>query len=107
MNLSFPAGTVLLSNSLPASHQGVAASLVATMVNYSISTGLGIAGSIDRYVTQHYIKLNNGQVTSEILLKGFRGAWYFGMTLDVVGLTVALWFVWRSRQRAQPAAPKV
>ncbi|GAB7341496.1 hypothetical protein MBLNU457_7722t2 [Dothideomycetes sp. NU457] len=107
MNLSFPAGTVLLSNSLPATHQGVAASLIATMVNYSISTGLGIAGSIDRYVTQHYTKLNHGEVTQEVMLRGFRGAWYFGMALDVAGLAVALWFVWRSRQRPQPIGSKV
>ncbi|KAK5128198.1 MFS multidrug transporter-like protein [Cryomyces antarcticus] len=53
MNLSFPAGTILLSNALPREHQGVAASLVSTMVNYSISIGLGVAGTIERQITQN------------------------------------------------------
>lgn len=34
MNLSFPSATMLLSNALPKEKQGIAASLVSTMVNY-------------------------------------------------------------------------
>ncbi|EGO57255.1 hypothetical protein NEUTE1DRAFT_129283 [Neurospora tetrasperma FGSC 2508] len=49
MNLSFPAATILLSEQLPREKQGMAASLVATVVNYSISCGLGLAGSIHKH----------------------------------------------------------
>ncbi|KAF3048569.1 hypothetical protein E8E11_004996 [Didymella keratinophila] len=52
MNLSYPAANMLMSMALPKEKQGVAASLVSTLVNYSISAGLGFAGSIDRYTTE-------------------------------------------------------
>ncbi|CAD6633530.1 EM14S01-3B_G0005400.mRNA.1.CDS.1 [Saccharomyces cerevisiae] len=41
MDMSFPAATIILSNSMSAEHQGLAASLVNTVINYSISIGLG------------------------------------------------------------------
>jgi MFS family permease len=49
MDMSFPAATVILSNHMPPEHQGLAASLVNTVVNYSISIALGIAGTVDVY----------------------------------------------------------
>ena len=97
MNLSFPAGTILLSNAMPREHQGVAASLVSTMVNYSISTGLGIAGTIDRYTTAKAVA--KGASAEAALLQGYRGAWYFGMGLDVLGLGLSAYFIWRSRAK--------
>lgn len=48
--MSFPAATLLLSNAMPREHQGVAASLVATVVNYSISLALGFAGTVEVHV---------------------------------------------------------
>jgi hypothetical protein len=53
MDMSFPAATVILSNAMPKEHQGLAASLVNTMVNYSISIGLGIAGTVEANVITH------------------------------------------------------
>jgi hypothetical protein len=53
MDMSFPAATVILSNAMPKEHQGLAASLVNTMVNYSISIGLGIAGTVEANVIAH------------------------------------------------------
>ncbi|RAL58306.1 hypothetical protein DID88_006418 [Monilinia fructigena] len=50
MDMSFPAATILLSNSMHKDHQGLAASLVNTVVNYSISIGLGIAGTVEIHV---------------------------------------------------------
>ncbi|KAF2259296.1 MFS general substrate transporter, partial [Lojkania enalia] len=47
MDMSFPAATVILSNHMPAKHQGIAASLVNTIVNYSISISLGIAATVE------------------------------------------------------------
>jgi MFS family permease len=49
MDMSFPAATVILSNYMPREHQGLAASLVNTVVNYSISIALGIAGTVEVY----------------------------------------------------------
>lgn len=45
VDICFPAATLLLSNSVSHDKQGISASLVVTVVNYSISIGLGIAGT--------------------------------------------------------------
>lgn len=72
------------------------------MVNYSISTGLGIAGTIDRYSTAAASHSAPPGVSppSAVLLQGYRGAWYFGMGLDCVGLALSGYFIWRSRDKA-------
>lgn len=88
MNLSFPAGTILLSNAMPREHQGKAASLISTVVNYSIASGLGFAGSVERSI--------NTDGTRK--LEGFRGAWYLGIGFSGVGVLISLYFVWRSRK---------
>ncbi|KAH6672338.1 hypothetical protein B0J14DRAFT_655222 [Halenospora varia] len=49
MDMSFPCGTIILSNAMPREHQGIVASMVNTVVNYSISISLSIAGTIVRY----------------------------------------------------------
>lgn len=85
LDMSFPSGTIVLSNSTPKHDQGIAASLVNTTVNYSISLGLGIAGTIVRYVNA---SANN-------TLQGYRGAWYFGIGLDGLAIAIALYFVLR------------
>lgn len=85
LDMSFPSGTILLSNSTPPEDQGVASSLVNTTVNYSISLGLGIAGTIIRQVN------SNGMD----VLAGYRGAWYFGIGLDGLAALIALYFVWK------------
>ena len=83
MDMSFPAGTIILSNSMPREHQGLGASLVNTIVNYSISIGLGIAGTVEVHVNR------NGHD----MLRGFRGAWYTGIGLSGLGVMVALLFI--------------
>lgn len=88
MNWSFPTGVILMSNAVHREHQGIAASLVSTMVNYSISTGLGFAGSIDRYISPLHG-----------VLAGYRAAWYFGMGLAGLGFIISLYFIWQSRTR--------
>lgn len=44
MDLSFPTATVIMSDLVPRSHQGVAASTIAATVNYSISVGQASRG---------------------------------------------------------------
>ncbi|KAJ5624007.1 Major facilitator superfamily domain general substrate transporter [Penicillium lagena] len=86
MDMSFPSGTIILSNTMPRRHQGLAASLVNTIVNYSISIGLGFAGTVESQVNQ---------AGSEVL-KGYRGASYMGIGLAGLGVGVASMFVIRS-----------
>lgn len=94
MDMSFPAATIILSNHVPKRHQGIAASLVTTVVNYSISWGLGIAGTVE-------VNVNNGGLTDADTLKGYRGAWYTGIGLSGLGAVVALAFIVSSlRHRA-------
>ena len=94
MDMSFPAATLIMSNAVSKEHQGVAASLVNTIVNYSISLGLGIAGTVEGHV-------NRGGKNPQDLLLGYRGAWYMGIGLSSFGLFLSLVFLakgyWRDR----------
>lgn len=98
MDMSFPAATVYLSNSIEKSKQGVAASLVMTIVNYSISLGLGFAGTVE-------VNVNRGGTTPEDVLRGYRGALYMGTGLSGLGLAVSIFFVaktyWDDHKKAQ------
>ncbi|KAL2063269.1 hypothetical protein VTL71DRAFT_5074 [Oculimacula yallundae] len=82
MDMSFPAATILLSDHMKKEHQGVAASLVATVINYSTSIGLGFAGTIESRINR----------SGDEVLKGYRGAWYMGVGLAGLGLGVATLF---------------
>jgi len=83
MDMSFPAATILLSNRMRKEEQGVAASLVNTVINYSISIGLGMAGTIEGRV---------GGSGVQGLLRGYRAALYFGIGLGGLGVLIALAF---------------
>lgn len=90
--MSFPAATLLLSNLMAKEDQGVAASLVNTVVNYSISIALGIAGTIEGHE-------NDG---GNDLLKGYRSALYLGIGLSGSGAICAIIFgidTWRRSMR--------
>ncbi|KIX06524.1 uncharacterized protein Z518_04500 [Rhinocladiella mackenziei CBS 650.93] len=97
MDMSFPAATVILSNAVSKEHQGIAASLVNTVVNYSISLGLGFAGTVEVHV-------NNGGHNPRDILLGYRGAWYLGIGLAGLGLCISTIFLlrgyWRDRNTA-------
>lgn len=60
MDMSFPSATIILSDAMPAEHQGLAASLVTTFVNYSISIGLGIAGTVEAYTSHQGVNVQRG-----------------------------------------------
>ena len=95
MDMSFPAATLILSNAVSKEHQGVAASLVNTVVNYSISLSLGFAGTIESHV-------DRGGTTPADVLRGYRGAWYMATGLAGFGLFLSVVFVmkgyWRDRR---------
>ncbi|KAK2623578.1 hypothetical protein QTJ16_007132 [Diplocarpon rosae] len=84
MNMTFPAGTIILSNGMPREHQGIAASLIVTVVNYSISISLGIASTIVRQTREKGISR----------LETYRNVWYFAIGLDGLGVLIALYFLW-------------
>lgn len=98
MDMSFPAATLMLSNSVERKHQGIAASLVTTVVNYSISLSLGFAGTVEVHV-------NNGGTTPEDVLRGYRGALYFATGLGALGIVLSVVFTlkcyWEER-RSRP-----
>lgn len=113
MNLSYPAANILLSSSLPKEKQGIAASLVSTMVNYSISIGLGFAGTIDRYTIEHAaarsgwvrgqgnpapLSLSTPKVL-KIRLVGLRASWWFSVALAALGMFVAAIFILVTERR--------
>lgn len=80
MDMSFPSGSILISDELPPERQGTAGSLVNTVVNYSIAFGLGLAGTVE-------MKVNH---QGSDLEKGFRGALWLGMGLAGLGIVCAL-----------------
>lgn len=108
MNLSFPAATMLLSSALPKEKQGIAASLVSTMVNYCISCGLGVAGSIHRHIFEASARTrelgfsaNDHPPLSQqgpeeltvIRLEAFRGPWMLACALCGFGVFIAAAYI--------------
>ncbi|KAF2650882.1 MFS general substrate transporter [Lophiostoma macrostomum CBS 122681] len=114
MNLSYPAANILMSSALPKEKQGIAASLVSTMVNYSISCGLGFAGTIDRYVIMAEAHRrgrhtpaplrDHSEEVRDIRLRGLRGAYWLAVSLGGLGMFVAFIHILYSRRRASRAA---
>lgn len=96
MDMSFPSGVIVLSNHMPREHQGLAASLINTVINYSISIGLGMAGTVEVYV-------NSGGAN---ILQGYRGAWYLGIGLDGLGILLAICLIisWRATTKTKERA---
>lgn len=92
MDMSFPAGTLIMSNAVEKRHQGMAASLVNTIVNYSISIGVGIAGTVEAHT-------NNGGQTKEDELRGYRAAMYLGIGFGAMGIITSLLFLLKMRIR--------
>ncbi|KAK3339729.1 major facilitator superfamily-domain-containing protein [Lasiosphaeria hispida] len=115
MNLSFPAATILLSSALPKEKQGIAASLVATVVNYSISCGLGFAGSIHKHSLGFAgeraemagppppLSISNEKLVA-VRLQGLRAAYWFSVALGGLGMLIAALFI--LVQNAEKAAEK-
>ncbi|KAH8653491.1 major facilitator superfamily domain-containing protein [Xylariales sp. PMI_506] len=95
MDMSFPAATLILSNAVERRHQGIAASLVSTVVNYSIALGLGFAGTVE-------YRVNNGGLTFEDKLKGYRGAYYMAIGIAALGVCICIAFVIKTSRVKRP-----
>jgi hypothetical protein len=92
--MSFPAANLLLSNKMPKEQQGVAASLVNTIINYSISLVLGFAGTVEGQV-------NRGGTNPADILFGFRAAWYLGIGMCSMGVLLCVAFAFAERRQAK------
>ncbi|KIX08165.1 uncharacterized protein Z518_02821 [Rhinocladiella mackenziei CBS 650.93] len=96
MDMSFPAATLIMSNFFPPQQQGVAGSLISTVVNYSISLGLGLASSVEVHVNDH----------GRDPLAGIRGGWFMGVGLGGLGIIICVAFVIKSIFYPPPPLPK-
>lgn len=93
--MSFPAGTLIMSNAVAKRHQGMAGSLVSTIVNYSISIGVGMAATVEVHVS-------NGGTTKEDELRGYRAALCLGIGFGGLGVITSLLFLLKVRLSKQP-----
>lgn len=80
MDLSFPAASIILSDFLPMQYQGMAGSLVNTIINYSTSLCLGMGTTVERQINK----------SGEDTLKGYRAALYCGIGLGGLGICIAI-----------------
>ncbi|KAH6699982.1 major facilitator superfamily domain-containing protein [Leptodontidium sp. MPI-SDFR-AT-0119] len=80
----FTASQTIASNSVKRSQQGIAGSLIGTLLNYGISAGVGFGGTVERY-------LNKSKTSDN--LAGIRGALYLGIGFGAMGLILAELFV--------------
>ena len=89
MDISFPASTMILSDMVSAKRQGAAASLVNTVVNYSVSIGLGIAGTVETCADKDGLHA----------LQGYRAALWTSVALSgctwITSLGFAGWMTWK------------
>ncbi|GEQ68259.1 hypothetical protein JCM33374_g1926 [Metschnikowia sp. JCM 33374] len=83
MDCSFPAASLILSDFLPSEHQGMAGSLVNTVVNYSVSLFLAMSSTV-----QIKVYKNTGNT-----LKSYRGSMYLGIGVSALAVVVSIVFI--------------
>ncbi|KAM0249682.1 hypothetical protein ACHAQJ_008943 [Trichoderma viride] len=82
-DMVFAAGQIIASSGVARRHQGAAGSFIGTLFTYGMSTGLGFAGTVERYT----------DADGTNLLGGYRAAVYLGIGFAVGGLIIDLLFV--------------
>lgn len=90
-DISFPVSTVFISDSVPEEHQGISASLINTIINYSMALGLGIAGTAEVAVTR--------ASSTNSLLEGQRAAQYTSLGLAGLGLMCSILLSYFQRKK--------
>jgi MFS family permease len=100
----FTAAQIIASNSVPSEQQGVAGSLIGTLLSYGSSIGLGFAGTVE-------IHVNHG---GKDTVSGYRGGLYLGIGFAVAALIIDLIFVrmpkderegWDEPKSIEPESP--
>lgn len=79
----FTAAQIIASNTVKRSQQGIAGSLIGTLLSYGLSTGLGFAGTVEVYTNDH----------GQNIIKGYRNALYLGIGMSSAATVLALLFV--------------
>ena len=79
----FTASQIIASNSVKKTEQGVAGSLIGTLLTYGISTGIGFGGTVE-------VRSNHGGTD---IVRGFRGALYLGIGFAAAAIILSLLFV--------------
>ncbi len=74
---------IVASNTVPMKYQGVAGSLVGTLLSYGLSTGLGFAGTVEIHTNDH----------GDNVLKGYHSAAYLGVGLASAALILSVGFI--------------
>jgi hypothetical protein len=69
----FTASQIVASNSVGKENQGVAGSLIGTVLSYGLSTGLGFAGTVDVETSDHGREVMRGHRNALWLGVGFAG----------------------------------
>lgn len=80
---SFPASTILMSDTLPPNLQGMAGSLVTTAVNYGISLWLGIGANVSQQLSER----------GHTSLEAWRGEMYFSVGSSGLCVLMALYLI--------------
>lgn len=91
MDSSWPSGSIILSDFLPRNHQGLAGSLMNTVVNYSISIGLGVAGLVESRINRDGSRV----------LEGYRSAHYVGIGLAGLGVGISCLLISSTRRESR------
>jgi hypothetical protein len=97
MDTSFPSAAMIFAGAVPQKYQGMAASIVMTVVNYSISLGLGFAGTLET-------NINNGGLTKADKYKGYQGALWLSVGLAGWGLVLSLIYVYQDARKTKAIA---
>lgn len=79
----FTAAQIIASNSVPRNQQGVAGSLIGTLLSYGTSTGLGFGGTVEVHTNHEGLDI----------VSGYRGALYLGIGFAAASLILSLLFV--------------
>jgi hypothetical protein len=79
----FTASQIIASNSVKRNEQGIAGSLIGTLLTYGMSTGIGFGGVVEAHT-------NHG---GKDLVKGYRGALYLAIGFAAAAIVLSLLFV--------------
>lgn len=74
---------IIASNTVAKQHQGVAGSLVGTLLSYGMSTGLGFAGTVEVNTFDH----------GKNLLRGYHSAAYLAVGFATTSLILSAFFI--------------
>ena len=79
----FTAAQIIASNSVSRNQQGIAGSLIGTLLTYGMSTGIGFGGTVE-------VHTNRGGTD---IVRGYRSALYLGIAFAATSLVLSLLFV--------------